>query len=106
MTKLSDVTMMQYVNDFERKAEQLEVVGIKLPDDLLSIMLLASLPAEYENFSVAIESRDEVPTLDYLKQTKRRRNKTKRSRRENTTGSKWKVQGISGKTKQRAQKTN
>jgi len=63
MTKLSDVTMTQYVNDSERK----EVAGIKLPDDLLSIMLLASLPAEYENFSVAIESHDEVPTLDYLK---------------------------------------
>jgi len=66
MTKLSDVTMTQNVNDFERKAEQLEVAEIKLPDDLLSIMLLASLP-EYENFSVAIESRDEVPKLDYLK---------------------------------------
>jgi len=48
--------MTQYVSDFVHKAEQLEAAGIKLPDDLLSIMLLASLPTEYKNFSV--ESRD------------------------------------------------
>lgn len=30
-------------------------------------MLLGSLPAEFENFSVAIESRDKIPTLENLK---------------------------------------
>lgn len=30
-------------------------------------MLLGSLPKEYENFSVAIESCDDVPNVDTLK---------------------------------------
>jgi len=59
--------MTQYVADFARNAEQLEEVGIKIPNELLSIMLLGSLPTEFENFSVAIESRDEIPTLENLK---------------------------------------
>jgi len=67
MKKSSDVSMTQYVSDFVHKAEQLETAGIKLPDDLLSIMLLMSLPTEYENFCVAIESRDELPVIEYLK---------------------------------------
>ncbi|CAK9829718.1 Retrovirus-related Pol polyprotein from transposon TNT 1-94 [Anthophora retusa] len=67
MTKQPNVAVTQYVGEFERKAEQLDAAGITLPDDLLSVMLLASLPQEYENFSVAIESRDEVPSLEYLK---------------------------------------
>ena len=29
-------------------------------------MLLNSLPEEYENFSVAMESRDDIPTLEIL----------------------------------------
>ncbi|XP_076686075.1 uncharacterized protein LOC143378147 [Andrena cerasifolii] len=49
-------TMTQYINDFQFKVEQLEGVGIKIPDELASIMLLSSLPTEYENFAVAIES--------------------------------------------------
>jgi len=67
MKKSPDVSMTQYVSDFAHKAEQLETAGIKLPDDLLSIMLLTSLPTEYENFCVAIESRDELPAIEYLK---------------------------------------
>jgi len=59
--------MTQYVSDFVHKAEQLETAGIKLSDDLLSIMLLTSLSTEYENFCVAIESRDELPAIEYLK---------------------------------------
>lgn len=67
MEKKPSITMTQYVTDFTRKAEQLEEAGIEIPDELLSIMLLGSLPAEFENFSVAIESRDEIPTLENLK---------------------------------------
>lgn len=59
--------MTQYVNEFSSKSEQLEEAGIKLPNELLLIMLLFSIPAEYENFSVVIESRDDVPTLENLK---------------------------------------
>ncbi|KMQ84176.1 retrovirus-related pol polyprotein from transposon tnt 1-94 [Lasius niger] len=61
-------SMTQYVHSFTRKAEQLEEVGIKIPNELLSVMLLNSLPSEYDNFCVAIESRDEVPDIESLKQ--------------------------------------
>lgn len=59
--------MNAYINDFTRKAEQLDEVGTKISDDLLSIMLLSSLPDEFENFNVAIESRDEIPDINSLK---------------------------------------
>lgn len=55
------------MNEFTSKAGQLEVAGIETPDELLSIMLLNSLPEEYENFNVAMESCDNTPTLKVLK---------------------------------------
>ncbi|KAL0279436.1 UNVERIFIED_CONTAM: hypothetical protein PYX00_000991 [Menopon gallinae] len=36
-------------------------------DELLTVMLLSSLPAEFENFVVAIETRDEVPPFNDIK---------------------------------------
>jgi len=47
--------------------EQLEDAGIKLPEELISIILLNSLPSDYENFCVVMESRDNIPTIDFLK---------------------------------------
>jgi len=47
--------------------DKLAAMEIKINDDLLSIMLLYSLPAGYDNFRVAIKSRDELPTPDALK---------------------------------------
>ncbi|KAI4491598.1 hypothetical protein M0804_002990 [Polistes exclamans] len=67
MKKGTDQTMLQYVNEFQCKVEQLEEVGISIPDELVSIMLLGSMPAKYENFTIAIESRDELPDLESLK---------------------------------------
>ncbi|GBN07014.1 hypothetical protein AVEN_253762-1 [Araneus ventricosus] len=40
---------------------------IKIDEDLLSIMLLYSLPASYENFRCGIESRDDLPSADVLR---------------------------------------
>lgn len=40
---------------------------MKIPQDLQSVMLLNSLPAEYESFCIAIESRDDLPTVESLK---------------------------------------
>ncbi|KZC14277.1 hypothetical protein WN55_06726 [Dufourea novaeangliae] len=37
--------MAKYIGDFVNVAEKLEEAGIKVPDELLSIMLLNSLPA-------------------------------------------------------------
>lgn len=67
MRKDTSQSMTQYVHAFTRKSEQLEEVGIKIPNELLSIMLLSSLSSEYKNFCVAIESRDQIPDVESLK---------------------------------------
>lgn len=67
MKKDTSTTITQHVNEFTSKAGQLEEAGIDIPDELLSIMLLNSLPEEYESFSIAMESRDDIPTLEILK---------------------------------------
>lgn len=67
MKKDPDTSMTKYLNDFTNKAEQLTEAGINIPDNLLSIMLLGSLPEEFESFTVAIESRDEIPSVSNLK---------------------------------------
>jgi len=67
MEMKSNLSIAQHVNEFTNKAGQLEEAGIEIPEELLSIMLLNSLPQEYENFSIAMESRDEIPTLEILK---------------------------------------
>jgi len=66
MRKESSQSMTQYVRSFVRKAEQLEEAGIKIPNELLSIMLLSYLP-EYDSFCVAIESRADVSDVESLK---------------------------------------
>jgi len=56
------------------KAGQLEEAGIEIPNELLFIMLLNSLPEEYENFSIAITGQY---TLEILKaKLRRKRNRT------------------------------
>lgn len=67
MKKEQGQSMMEYINGFVDKVEQLEDAGIKLPEELASIIILNSLPSEYENFCVAMESRDNIPTIDFLK---------------------------------------
>jgi len=67
MEKKANVTITQHVNGFTSKAGQLEEVGIEISSELLFIMLLNSLPEEYKNFSIAMESRDNIPTLEILK---------------------------------------
>ncbi|XP_054010889.1 uncharacterized protein LOC128893723 [Hylaeus anthracinus] len=59
-------TIVQYLNEFSEIADQVKEAGIEISDELLSIMLLISLPRKFENFSIAIESRDDIPTLDNL----------------------------------------
>jgi hypothetical protein len=67
MKKEPNQTMTQYIENFVDKAEQLDEAGLKVPQEMLSIMLLNALPIEYENFCVAIESRDDIPNLESLK---------------------------------------
>lgn len=55
------------VNSFCTIAESLKEIDVSIPDDILSIMLLCSLPEDMDNFVVAIESRDDLPKVDSLK---------------------------------------
>ncbi|GBL87266.1 Retrovirus-related Pol polyprotein from transposon TNT 1-94 [Araneus ventricosus] len=50
--------------DFIDKLQDLDIV---IDEDLTSVMLLYSLPDNFETFRVAIESRDELPKLDTLR---------------------------------------
>ncbi|GBM37214.1 hypothetical protein AVEN_14980-2 [Araneus ventricosus] len=45
---------------------KLQDLNIVIDEDLTSVMLLYSLPANFETFRVAIESRDKLPKLDTL----------------------------------------
>ena len=42
-------------------------MSVDINQDLLSILLLYSLPLSYENFRCVIESRDEPPTAKVVK---------------------------------------
>ncbi|XP_036340122.1 uncharacterized protein LOC118749427 [Rhagoletis pomonella] len=46
---------------------KLAEIGIVIQEELLSIILLSSLPKSFENFFVAIETRDSLPSLSTLK---------------------------------------
>lgn len=56
-----------HVVSFFDTVDKLQDMEITINDDLLSIMMLYSLPEEFENFRVAIESRDEVPKPEALR---------------------------------------
>lgn len=59
--------MNNHLNSFFDLADKLNELDIKLPDELLTIILLSSLPPSFENFVVAIESRDELPKSNVMK---------------------------------------
>lgn len=61
------ISMTQYINTFLEITSNLSEVGILLHDELLVIILLSSLPKEFENFVIAMETRDNLPTLEVLK---------------------------------------
>jgi len=65
--KTPDQSMAQFVNEFQQRADMLADVGVVVPQELLSIMLLSNLPDEFENFRVAIESRDDIPEVCVIK---------------------------------------
>lgn len=55
------------INEFCSIVDALNEIDVQIPSDLVSILLLCSLPDEMENFVVAIESRDSLPSLSQLK---------------------------------------
>ena len=67
-TKMSgSENMSDHLNNFFSLVDKLKEMDIVVTDDLLSILLLYSIPNAYENFKYAIESRDQLPTPDVLK---------------------------------------
>ncbi|GBP91837.1 hypothetical protein EVAR_68828_1 [Eumeta japonica] len=56
-----------HVNKFSDIVDRLGAMDIQVNKDLLSIMLLFSLPDSYEGFKCAIESRDELLEVEALK---------------------------------------
>ena len=56
-----------HLDNFFSAVDKLKNFDLLIPDDLLAIFLLYSLPASLENFRCAIESRDELPSLDTLR---------------------------------------
>lgn len=57
----------EHLSRFFDTVDKLGEMEIQINPDLLTIMLLYSLPPSYENFRCAIESRDELPSAETLK---------------------------------------
>ncbi|GBN82112.1 hypothetical protein AVEN_509-1 [Araneus ventricosus] len=65
-TKMTDSkNMSEHINEFFMLVGKLK--EIEIANDLLTILLLYSIPESYENFRIAIESRDELPSPETLK---------------------------------------
>ncbi|GBN43486.1 hypothetical protein AVEN_214443-1, partial [Araneus ventricosus] len=64
---LDSKNMNEHINEFFMLAEKLKEMEIKIANDLLTILLLYSISVSYENFRIAIEFRDELPSLEALK---------------------------------------
>jgi len=57
----------EHLNVFFDTVDKLTEMEIEINNDLLTIMLLYSLPSKFENFRCAIESRDNLPTPEALR---------------------------------------
>lgn len=57
----------EHLCNFFDTVDKLADMNLDINPDLLTIMLLYSLPTNFENFRCAIESRDELPTPETLR---------------------------------------
>lgn len=66
--KLSEkIHMSEYINEFVTTNEKLKEIGVEIDDEILVILLLSGLSEQYENFVVAMETRDTLPSFEDLK---------------------------------------
>lgn len=56
-----------HLNQFFDIVDKINEIGVEIDTDLLSTLLLLSLPSKFENFCCAIEAQDMLPTLDILR---------------------------------------
>lgn len=59
-----EITATQNLNSFFDTVDKVADMNVEINPDLLTIMLLHSLPTDFENFRRAIESRDDLPTAE------------------------------------------
>lgn len=57
----------EHIRNFFDAVDKLQEMEVEINEDLLTIMLLYSLPPSYENFRCAIETRDDLPKPESLK---------------------------------------
>ena len=62
----------EHLHKFFDTFDKLSEMEVEINPDLLTVMLLYSLPPNFENFRCAIESRDELPTPESLRKNCRR----------------------------------
>lgn len=65
--QLANESMQDHLNTFFGVVDKLNEIGSETPDEFLCILLLCSLSEDYENFRIAIETRDALPELSTLK---------------------------------------
>ncbi|GBP05998.1 Retrovirus-related Pol polyprotein from transposon TNT 1-94 [Eumeta japonica] len=68
LTMSDDGNVTQHINDFSKISEKLSEIGIEIQEELLVIMLLSSLPSHFDNFVIAMETRDKLPEFSLIKQ--------------------------------------
>lgn len=67
-TKMTDGdNMLDHITNFFNIVDRLYEMEVVVAEDLLTILLLYSIPDSYENFRCAIETRDELPSPELLK---------------------------------------
>lgn len=59
--------MADHITNFVNTVDKLNEMEILISEDLLSKLLLYSIPKSYDNFRCAIETRDELPKIESLK---------------------------------------
>lgn len=67
LTKLEDSNVREHLNKFMDTVDKLAEMDVDINEELLTILMLYSLSSEYENFRVAMESRDVLPKPEELK---------------------------------------
>ncbi|XP_026317739.1 uncharacterized protein K02A2.6-like [Hyposmocoma kahamanoa] len=67
LTKLEDSNVREHLNKFMDTVDKLAELDVDINEELLTIQMLYSLSSEYENFRVAMESRDVLPKPEELK---------------------------------------
>lgn len=76
-----DDDIMGHIHAFSNTVDKLEEMDVKIQNDVLTILLLYSIPDTYEDFRCAIESRDVLPDYEALKIKLIEENKVRRAKK-------------------------